>query len=247
MTGLDARTERLLEVACIVTDGDLQPVDEGVSYAIATPAEVLGAMDEWCTTTHKSTGLTDACLAPDAPTHDAVRTALLAYVLDRVPDRKVACLAGNTVHADKLFLAKEMPELVDHLHYRIVDASTVKEVVRRWYGDAHVWRPPRAAVRHRAWDDIRASIAGRSTAYNRVGILPPNGVFAEGMYLGHRAPCVAPRLGVVELVSKVACRADPGEDDDPFDQHIDSHKEAFQERGAGAGRFLVLPREVGVP
>lgn len=160
MTGLDPRKERLLEVACVITDGDLQPVDEGVSYVIATPPAVLAQMDAWCTTTHKATGLTDACLAPDAPSHEAVRTALLAYVLDRVPGKGDACLAGNTVHADKSFLVNEMPELMAHLHYRIVDVSTVKELVRRWYGAERVWTPPKGAVRHRALDDIRGSIAG---------------------------------------------------------------------------------------
>lgn len=160
MTGLDPRKERLLEVACVITDGDLRPVDKGVSYVIVTPPAVLAQMDAWCTSTHKETGLTDACLAPDAPSHDDVRTALLAYVLDRVPGKGDACLAGNTVHADKSFLVNEMPELVAHLHYRIVDVSTIKELVRRWYGAERVWAPPRDAVRHRALDDIRGSIAG---------------------------------------------------------------------------------------
>lgn len=148
MTGLDARKERLLEVACIITDKDLVPVDAGVTYVIQTPRGVLSGMDEWCTTTHKATGLTDACLAPDAPSHTAVRTAILAYVLDRVPDVRAACLAGSTVHADKTFLVNEMPELVEHLHYRIVDVSTIKELVRRWYGPEKVWQS-HEAVRHR--------------------------------------------------------------------------------------------------
>lgn len=80
--------------------------------------------------------------------HSDVRAALLAYVLDRVPDAGVACLAGSTVHADKGFLVNEMPEFVAHLHYRIVDVSSVKELVRRWYGD-DVVPPKRVGTAHR--------------------------------------------------------------------------------------------------
>lgn len=90
-----------------------------------------------------------ACTDPArSHSHTDVRTAILAYVLDRVPDAKTACLAGSSVHADKGFLQNEMPELVDYLHYRIVDVSTIKELVRRWYG-ADAVPPKRAGVAHR--------------------------------------------------------------------------------------------------
>lgn len=148
MTGLDPNNDRLLEIACIVTDGQLCPVDEGVSYVIRTQPHVLQDMDEWCvrdlkwpshdqtqTTTHTNTGLIDACLdAKMSHVHQDVRAAVLAYVLDRIPEARIACLAGSSVHADKAFLVNEMPELIKHLHYRIVDVSTIKELVRRWYG-----------------------------------------------------------------------------------------------------------------
>ena len=112
------------------------------------------------TTTHGETGLTAMCLdASRSHTHEAVRTAVLAYVLDSVPDRRTACLAGSTVHMDKTFLVREMPELIEHLHYRIVDVSSIKELVRRWYSEDHLWKGT-AATRHRALDDIRASMAG---------------------------------------------------------------------------------------
>ncbi|WFD04839.1 Phosphatidylinositol 3,4,5-trisphosphate-dependent Rac exchanger 2 protein [Malassezia vespertilionis] len=157
MTGLDAKNDRLLEVACIITDGNLQPIDDGVSYVIKTPKPILDGMDEWCTTTHGETGLIDACLAEDAPSHAMVRTAVLAYVLDRVPDVRTACLAGSSVHADKSFLENEMPELLAHLHYRIVDVSSIKELVRRWYGAERMWQSS-STVRHRALEDIRGSM-----------------------------------------------------------------------------------------
>lgn len=99
------------------------------------------------TQTHTETGLCAACTDPAAPTHESVRTALLAYVLDRVPDVRTACLAGSSVHADKAFLVNEMPELIAHLHYRIVDVSTVKELVRRWYGTTY--KRPKSGTLHR--------------------------------------------------------------------------------------------------
>ena len=148
MTGLDPKRDRLLEIACIVTDGQLQPVDEGVSYVIRTEPHILEGMDEWCTRTHSQTGLYAACLdeACSHP-HLDVRTAILAYVLDRVPTARKACLAGSSVHADKMFLVNEMPELMAHLHYRIVDVSTIKELVRRWYGVSY--QRPDTGILHR--------------------------------------------------------------------------------------------------
>ncbi|CDR98934.1 hypothetical protein [Sporisorium scitamineum] len=144
MTGLDIeRGDRLLEIACIITDGDLNPVDEGVSYVISTPKHVLDNMNAWCVNQHALSGLTSACLSPTSYPHASVRAAILAYIRDRIPHPNSACLAGNTVHADKLFLLKEMPELIHHLHYRIVDVSSVKEIVSRWYGAEKVWRPQR--------------------------------------------------------------------------------------------------------
>lgn len=81
---------------------------------------------------------------------------MLAYIRDRIPSSRIACLAGNTVHADATFLKKEMPELTDHLHYRIVDVSSIKELVSRWYGEDARWSGGLGS--HRALDDIRGSI-----------------------------------------------------------------------------------------
>ncbi|CCF50994.1 hypothetical protein NDA11_004045 [Ustilago hordei] len=167
MTGLNVEAgDRLLEIACIITDGELNPIDDGVSYVISTPSSILDSMNDWCRTQHASSGLTLACSspAPYSHPHADVRTAMLAYVRDRVPLANSACLAGNTVHADKVFLVKEMPELVRHLHYRIVDVSSIKELVKRWYGPQAMW-PGQAEEKatdqanHRALSDIKASIA----------------------------------------------------------------------------------------
>lgn len=117
---------------------------------------------------HALSGLTAACLSPStAFPHASVRAAVLAYVRDRIPNPKTACLAGNTVHADKVFLVQEMPELIQHLHYRIVDVSSIKELVRRWYPADKSWNGQgKEEVKggdgkgeHRALSDIRASIA----------------------------------------------------------------------------------------
>jgi oligoribonuclease len=158
MTGLTIKTDRLLEVACIITDGNLEPLDEGVSYVIKTEKSVLDEMGEWCVRQHGESGLTAACQDDSIARHHAdVRAAVLAYIRDRVPKPMTACLAGNTVHADAVFLKKEMPELIQHLHYRIVDVSSVKELVARWYGETVRWSQGKGS--HRALDDIQGSIS----------------------------------------------------------------------------------------
>lgn len=113
MTGLDSRTDRILEIAVLITDGNtLTPVDEGISYAIRTPKTALDEMGQWCIDHHGRSGLTAACLDNSiSRDHADVRAAVLAYVRDRVPEKQVAVLAGNTVHADATFLKKEAPEV----------------------------------------------------------------------------------------------------------------------------------------
>lgn len=112
MTGLDEKTERIIEIACIITDGQLNPVDEGVNYVIRTEKPILDKMNDWCIKQHGHSGLTKACLDPEKSfQHDDVRAAILAYVRDRIPLPYHACLAGSTVHADAKFLHKEMPEV----------------------------------------------------------------------------------------------------------------------------------------
>ncbi|EPQ26799.1 uncharacterized protein PFL1_05777 [Pseudozyma flocculosa PF-1] len=176
MTGLLA-TDRLLEIAVIITDAQLNPLDEGVSYVIKTEKHVLDAMGEWCVNQHGISGLTAACLDPTvARSHQDVRKAVLAYIIDRVPAKRIGVLAGNTVHADKVFLQRELPELVEHLHYRIVDVSSFKECVRRWYGEEHVWQGGKGS--HRALDDIRGSIE-ELKHYRQRFFVPPSSVQAS--------------------------------------------------------------------
>ncbi|KAJ2928289.1 hypothetical protein H1R20_g8797, partial [Candolleomyces eurysporus] len=172
MSGLNPRTDKILEIAA-----SYQIVDEGLQYIIRTDKRVLDGwvltsshyllrrdvwevfrMDEWCTNQHGKSGLTKACLQSPYST-EFVTKSVLDYIKKWVPDQRTAVLAGNSVHVDRTFLAAEMPEIVDWLHYRIVDVSSIKELARRWY-PAEKQAPRPAETNHRALDDIRGSIRG---------------------------------------------------------------------------------------
>lgn len=154
MTGLDVERHHVLEVAAIVTDGDLNEVDEGIDIVVHQPEDVLALMDEWCVKQHGQSGLTAAVRA--SRTELAEAEALVLEYLRRHTSERQSPLCGNSVGHDKRFLERWMPEVVQHLHYRIIDVSTVKELALRWYPDLK--RFPKGEA-HRALDDIRESIA----------------------------------------------------------------------------------------
>lgn len=156
MSGLDASRERILEIAVIITDAQLEVVAEGPEIVVHQPAEVLDAMDDWNREHHGDSGLTERVRASTMLDADA-EAAVLEAIAPHVPERG-APLAGNSVHQDRLFLARYMPKLEAYLHYRNVDVSTLKELVRRWYPDAYAKRPTKKGT-HRALQDIRESIA----------------------------------------------------------------------------------------
>ncbi|WVQ80801.1 hypothetical protein IAT38_002907 [Cryptococcus sp. DSM 104549] len=159
MTGLDFLNDRIIEIAVIITDGRLNPVDEGISYIINTPKEVLDNMNEWCINQHGKTGLTQACL--DSPhSYAEVTQKVLEYIQKWIPEKGAGLLAGSSVHADMRFMLIGMPEVMKHLSYRILDVSTVKEICKRWYPSVRAAeRDSRTGeIAHRALDDIRASI-----------------------------------------------------------------------------------------
>jgi len=111
-------------------------------------------MNEWCIKQHGLSGLTQACI--DSPhTAEYIEKSVLKYIKNRIPKQRSACLAGNSVHADKAFLDAQMPSITDWLHYRIIDVSTIKELSRRWYPQTAF---PKIDSAHRALDDIRVSI-----------------------------------------------------------------------------------------
>jgi oligoribonuclease len=157
MTGLDPERDRIVEIAVIVTDGELERVEEGPDLVIHQPADVLAAMDEVVVKMHAESGLTAAVgeAALDVATAEA---EALEFVTKWIPEPRSAPLAGNSVHADRAFLRRYMPRLEAHLHYRNVDVSTLKELARRWSPDVLAEAPVKAGG-HRALADIRESIA----------------------------------------------------------------------------------------
>lgn len=155
MSGLDVGRERILEIATIITDGQLEVVAEGPELVVHQSDDVLAGMDAWNTEHHGASGLTDRVRASTVSEQEA-EAQTLAFVQAHVGPR-AAPLAGNSVHQDRLFIAKYLPALNAHLHYRNVDVSTVKELVQRWYPDVFQKRPSKKGS-HRALDDIRESI-----------------------------------------------------------------------------------------
>jgi oligoribonuclease len=153
MSGLDPDKCAILELACIVTDGELVELGEGIDLVIHQPDSVLDAMDEWCTRHHGQSGLTAAVKASNI----SLREAELRTVdyLRRFTHKGQSPLCGSSVSHDRRFIDKYMPELSAWLHYRTVDVSTVKELVKRWYPDLTL---PAKKNSHRALDDIRESI-----------------------------------------------------------------------------------------
>ena len=155
MSGLDPERDRVLEIAVLVTDGELNVIAEGPNLVVHQSEEVLAGMDEWNTTHHGASGLIDRVRA--STIDDSVaESAVLGFVQEHCAPR-TAPLCGNSVHQDRRFLVRYMPALEAYLHYRIVDVSTIKELGSRWYPAAYERRPPKRA-QHRAMDDIRESL-----------------------------------------------------------------------------------------
>lgn len=169
MTGLDLGRDALVEIAVIVTDENLTPLDEGIDVIIAPPPESLVGMDPFVVEMHTTSGLLDA-LADGVALAEAEQL-VLDYVRGHVPEARKAPLAGSSVHMDRSFLARDMPELVEHLHYRIIDVSSIKELVRRWYPRVYFAGPEKRGG-HRALADIRDSI--RELRYYRATVLVPD-------------------------------------------------------------------------
>ncbi|GLH12840.1 Probable oligoribonuclease [Gryllus bimaculatus] len=155
MTGLDPVSDHILEVACIITEGNLQIVAEHTPLVIHQSDEILASMNEWCVKHHGQSGLTEAC----RKSHTSLQQAedqLLTFLRVHTPSGKCP-LAGNSVYMDRLFLSRYMPRLDRHIHYRIVDVSTIKELCRRWA--PHAFRnAPKKKLQHRALFDIKESI-----------------------------------------------------------------------------------------
>lgn len=155
MTGLDFENDALIEIACVVTDSELNVLGDGVDILIRPPAAALDGMSDFVREMHTSSGLLNAL--DDGVTVAEAEKAVLEYVRTWMPEPGKAPLAGNSVGTDKMFLVRDMPALVDHLHYRTIDVSTIKELARRWYPRVY-FQAPKKAGGHRALADILESI-----------------------------------------------------------------------------------------
>jgi oligoribonuclease len=169
MTGLDATTDVLVEIAVIVTDAELNVLDPGLDIVIATDPSKLEGMDEVVQEMHTGSGLLTA-IAAATTTLEEAEQQVLEYVKRWVPERRKAPLCGNSIATDRTFIARYMPTLDDHLHYRMVDVSSVKELARRWYPKAY-YNAPAKHGGHRALADILESVT--ELRYYRAAILVP--------------------------------------------------------------------------
>ena len=170
MTGLSLTTDALIEVAALVTDYELNQLGDGVDLVIKPPAEALEQMDDFVRDMHTSSGLLDE-LAAGITMADA-EAQVLAYVREWAPEVRKAPLGGNTVGTDRGFLARDMPELEAHMHYRIIDVSSIKELALRWFPRAYFNSPTKAGG-HRALADIRESIAELRYYREAIFVEPP--------------------------------------------------------------------------
>jgi oligoribonuclease len=168
MTGLDLSRDALIEVAALVTDSELNILGEGVDVVIKPPAETVEQMLPVVRDMHTSSGLL-AQLEHGRTMAEAQRL-VLDYIRRYVPEPRKAPLAGNTVGTDRGFLARDMPDLEGHLHYRVVDVSSIKELVRRWYPRVYFQAPPKTG-NHRALGDIKDSI--EELRYYRATVFVP--------------------------------------------------------------------------
>ena len=171
MTGLDLDADVLVEIAAVVTDANLIPLDEGIARVIRPTAEALAQMSDVVRDMHTQSGLLP--LLENGEDVAVVEAEVLAYVQSHVPEARKVPLAGNTVHMDRAFLVKQMPALEAHLHYRNVDVSSIKELARRWFPRAYFAAPEKTGG-HRALGDILDSIR-EMQYYRRVVFVPAPG------------------------------------------------------------------------
>src|SRR5688572_1322292 len=171
MTGLDPDRERIIEVATIITDGQLNEVAIGPELVIHQPDEVLAAMDDWNKTHHGASGLIERVKASTISDAQAEEQTI-AFINAHVPAKERPVLAGNSIHQDRRFIRRYMPALEKRLHYRMVDVSTIKELARRWFPNV-IAKQTKKKETHRALDDIRESIDELRYYKAHVFVQPP--------------------------------------------------------------------------
>jgi oligoribonuclease len=169
MTGLDLRSDRLIEIAALVTDADLNVLGEGIDVVIHADDEALDNMVEVVARMHKTSGLTEEVRASTVDVA-AAEQMVMDYIRSHVKTAKTAPLAGNSIATDRGFIARDMPTLDDYLHYRMIDVSSIKELCRRWYPRIYFGQPGKGLA-HRALADIQESI--RELRYYRATAFVP--------------------------------------------------------------------------
>ena len=167
MTGLDIERDGLVEVAVVVTDSELNPYDTGLDVVIKPTPEALANMGDFVRKMHTTTGLINEW--DSGLSMQKAEETVLAYIKKFVPCAGKAPLGGNSVGTDKMFLLRDMPKLVEHLHYRIIDVSSIKEIAKRWYPRVYFAAPEKTG-NHRAIGDIYDSID--ELRYYREALLP---------------------------------------------------------------------------
>jgi oligoribonuclease len=172
MTGLDLQSDRLIEIAALVTDADLNVLGEGVDVVIHTDGAALDNMVEVVARMHRSSGLTDEVRASTIDLA-AAEQLVMDYIRGHVKAARTAPLCGNSIATDRGFIARDMPALDDYLHYRMIDVSSIKELCRRWYPRIYYGQPEKGLA-HRALADIQESIK-ELRYYRRTAFVPPSG------------------------------------------------------------------------
>lgn len=194
MTGLDLGADALIEIAALVTDGDLNVLGDGVDVVIACADAKLDAMPDVVRDMHARSGLTEEVRAATVTVREAEKM-VLDYVRAHVPDARSAPLAGNSIATDRGFIARDMPELDGYLHYRMIDVSSVKELARRWFPRVFYAKPEKGLA-HRALADIQESI--RELAYYR-----------KALFVAPPGPTTEQAQAAAAAVADVAATANP--------------------------------------
>jgi oligoribonuclease len=157
MTGLDVERDVIVEIAVLATSATtLEPLDSGLSVVVAQPPDVLAGMSDFVRQMHERSGLLTEITGAGVPLEEAGRR-VLEYIKGHVPEPRTVPLCGNSIGMDRRFLARYLPDIEEHLHYRSIDVSSIKELCRRWYAEPFSARPQKADD-HRALPDIQASI-----------------------------------------------------------------------------------------
>lgn len=172
MTGLELGSDKLIEIAALVTDADLNVLGDGVDVVIHADDAALSSMIDVVAEMHSRSGLIDEAKASAVDLATA-ETMVLDYVSQHVKQPKTAPLAGNSIATDRAFIARDMPKLDSYLHYRMIDVSSIKELCRRWYPRIYYGQPVKG-LNHRALADIRESIR-ELKFYRRTAFVPPPG------------------------------------------------------------------------